>query len=507
MTFELSSRRWLVSLAGALAVLSVSGSSVRGLQQQSTGPSPAAAAPQRASLDRYCVGCHNDRAKTGGLALDTLDVEHVGESAEAWEKVVRKLRGRMMPPPGRPRPDEATYESLVSYLETSLDRSAAAHPNPGRTDTFRRLNRTEYQNAIRDLLALDVDVSALLPKDDVSHGFDNVGVGELSPTLLERYLAAAQKVSRLAVGSSAPSPASHVVVLPADLTQEDHVDGLPFGTRGGALVRHTFPLDGAYEIQIRLSRDRNENVEGLSEPSQLEITLDGNRLQLFTIKPNRNQSGAYYADEAVDKDLKVRVPVPAGPHELGVTFPRKTSALPETERQPYQAHFNMDRHPRIQPAVYSVSIAGPFDAAGSADTPSRQRLFVCRPPSQGASAAAEAACAKTIVSTLARRAYRRPVTASDLEAPLEFYQAARSAGGFDAGIEMAVRAILASTEFLFRIERDPRERRARHRLSRQRSGARLAPVLLPVEQHSGRGTARPGHRRDSCTSRRCWNTR
>jgi hypothetical protein len=444
--------RWLMSVAGALAVLSVSGSAVRGLPQQSPGSLPASVAPQRASLDRYCVSCHNDTARTAGLALDKLDLEHVGENAEAWEKVVRKLRGRMMPPPGRPRPDEAMYESMVSFLETSLDRSAAVHPNPGRTDTFRRLNRTEYQNAIRDLLALDVDVSGLLPKDDVSHGFDNVGVGELSPTLLERYLAAAQKVSRLAVGSSAPSPASHVVVLPADLTQEDHVDGLPFGTRGGTLVRHTFPLDGAYEIQIRLSRDRNENVEGLTEPHQLEITLDGNRLQLFTIKPNRNQSGAYYADEAVDKDLKVRVPVVAGPHELGVTFPRKTSALPETERQPYQAHFNMDRHPRIQPAVYSVSIAGPFDAAGSADTPSRRRLFVCRP----SSAAAEDACARTIVSTLARHAYRRPVTASDLEAPLEFYRAARSEGGFDAGIEMAVRAILASTEFLFRIERDPR---------------------------------------------------
>ena len=182
-----------------------------------------------------------------------------------------------MPPPGRPRPDEATYDSVVSYLETSLDRAAAAHPNPGRTDTFRRLNRTEYQNAIRDLLALDVDVSALLPKDDVSHGFDNVGVGELSPTLLERYLAAAQKVSRLAVGSPLPSPASHVVVLPADLTQEDHIDGLPFGTRGGTVVRYTFPLDGEYDIQVRLSRDRNENVEGLTEPHQMELSLDGKR--------------------------------------------------------------------------------------------------------------------------------------------------------------------------------------------------------------------------------------
>jgi Protein of unknown function (DUF1592)/Protein of unknown function (DUF1588)/Protein of unknown function (DUF1585)/Protein of unknown function (DUF1587)/Protein of unknown function (DUF1595)/Planctomycete cytochrome C len=441
--------RTLYLVLSLLAVLSVSGSAITGLQPQPPSVSP------RASLDRFCVGCHNDTVKTAGLALDTLDLEHVGVNAEAWEQVVRKLRGRMMPPPGRPRPDEATYESIVSYLETSLDRSAAVRPNPGRTDTFRRLNRTEYQNAIRDLLALDVDVSALLPKDDVSHGFDNVGVGELSPTLLERYLTAAQKVSRLAVGSSAPSPASHVVVLPADLTQEDHVDGLPFGTRGGTLVHHTFPLDGAYEIQVRLSRDRNENVEGLSESHQLEITLDGNRLQLFTIKPNRNQSGAYYADEAVDRNLMVRVPVQAGPHELAVTFPRKTSALPETERQPYQAHFNMDRHPRIQPAVYSISIAGPFDAAGSADTPSRRRVFVCR-PDRGASPSAEAACARTIVSTLARRAYRRPVTAADLEAPLQFYKAARSEGDFDAGIEMAVRAILASTEFLFRIERDPR---------------------------------------------------
>jgi hypothetical protein len=461
-------RRWLVGLCGGLTVLSVTGSAARGLQQPSTDSLPLSVSGQRATLDRYCVGCHNDRIKTAGLALDTLDVAHAGENAEAWEKVVRKLRGRMMPPLGRPRPDEATYNSLAAYLETSLDRSAAVHPDPGRADTFHRLNRTEYQNAIRDLLALDVDVSALLPKDDVSHGFDNVGAGELSPTLLERYLAAAQKVSRLAVGSPVPSPASHVVVLPADLTQEDHVDGLPFGTRGGTLVRHTFPLDGAYEIQIRLARDRNENVEGLTEPHQMELTLDGNRVQLFTVKPNRNQSGGYYADEAVDKDLKIRVPIHAGPHELGVTFPRKTFALPETERQPLKAHFNMDRHPRIQPAVYSVSVTGPFDAGGAADTPSRRRLFVCQPSGSGrpapvearatsrASSSAEQTCARTILSTLARRAYRRPVTDADLQGPLAFYKDARAEGGFDAGIEMALRAILASPEFLFRIERDPR---------------------------------------------------
>jgi len=445
--------RWLRGLAGRLALLSASAGALGagGPQQPSTGSLPRSVSPERAILDQYCVGCHNDKARTAGLALDTIDPGRVGEHTEAWEKVVRKLRGRMMPPPGRPRPDQTTYDSLVSSLERSLDRAAAARPNPGRTDTFRRLNRSEYQNAIRDLLALEVDVSSLLPKDDVSHGFDNVGGGELSPTLLERYLSAAQKVSRLAVGSPLPSPASHLVVLPADLTQEDHFDGLPFGTRGGTAVRHIFPLDGAYEIQIRLSRDRNENVEGLTEPHQVELTLDGTRVQLFTVKPNRNPSGGYYADEAVDKDLKIRVPVAAGPHELGVTFPRRTFALPETERQPHKAHFNMDRHPRIQPAVYSVSITGPFEARGAAALPSRRRIFVCRP----SRASEEADCAKTILSTLARRAYRRPVTDADLQAPLAFYKEARAEAGFDDGIEMALRAILASTEFLFRIERDP----------------------------------------------------
>ncbi|HZM61089.1 MAG TPA: DUF1592 domain-containing protein [Vicinamibacterales bacterium] len=414
--------------------------------------SQTARPPVRAALDRYCVGCHNSRAKAGGLALDALDAADVAGDAVAWEKVVRKLRGRMMPPAGVPRPDEATYDAIVSDLESSLDRAAAARPNPGRTDTFHRLNRTEYHNAIRDILALDVDVSALLPKDDASHGFDNVSNGELSPTLIERYLAAAQKVSRAAVGSPLSSPASHVVVLPSDLTQEDHIEGLPLGSRGGAVVRHTFPLDGTYEIQIRLSRDRNENVEGLTDPQEVELTLDGTRVQVFPVKPNRNQSGAYYADEAVDRHLKVRMPVTAGPHEVGVTFLRRTFALEETDRQPALAHFNMDRHPRVQIALYSVSITGPFEASAATDTPSRRRIFVCTP----ATVAAEDGCAKRIVSTLARRAFRRAVTDADLEAPLRFYKEARAEGGFEAGIEMAVRAVLASTEFLLRIERDPR---------------------------------------------------
>ena len=363
----------------------------------------SASSPDRATLDRYCVSCHNSRAKAGGLALDTADVTRVGADPATWEKVVRKVRGRMMPPAGMPRPDEATYDSLASHLEIALDRAATARPNPGRTDTFRRLSRVEYQNAIRDILALDIDVSSLLPRDDASHGFDNVSNGELSPTLLERYLAAAQKVSRAAVGGPLPSPASHVVVLPADLTQEDHLEGLPLGTRGGTVFTYTFPQHAVYEFQIRLARDRNENVEGLSEPQQIELSVDGSVAQTFTVKPNRNQSGAYYADEAVDKDLKFRIGVGAGPHDVAVTFPRKTFALEETERQPSLAHFNMDRHPRVQIALYSVSITGPFQLGDVMETPSRRRLFVCGPGSgfgirDSDFRATEDACAKRIVS-------------------------------------------------------------------------------------------------------------
>ena len=378
-------KRWTACLAASVACLVASVTLRAGGPQQ---PPPAllvTASPLRATLDRYCVTCHNAGVTAGGLVLAGLDVARPASDAATWEKVVRKLRGRMMPPAGVPRPDEATYNALVSDLESSLDATAALHPNPGRTDTFRRLSRVEYQNAIRDILDLEVDVSALLPKDDASHGFDNVANGALSPTLLERYLAAAQKVSRAAVGGPLPSPASHVVILPSDLTQEDHLDGLPLGTRGGTAVQYNFPLDGSYEIQIRLSRDRNENVEGLTEPQQVELTLDRQRVQVFGVKPNRNQSGIYYADEAVDKDLHTRIHVSAGPHEVGVVFPRKTFALEETERQPSVAHFNMDRHPRVQIALYSVSIAGPFDAGTVSDTPSRRRLFVCQPGTNAAS--------------------------------------------------------------------------------------------------------------------------
>ncbi len=413
------------------------------------------AAPPVALIDEYCLSCHDEDHKKGGLALDTIAAHDVARHPDVWEKVVRKLRARQMPPIGKERPDDATYDAVVSALETVLDRTAAANPNPGRTATIRRLTRTEYQNAVHDLLALDVDAAALLPADQSSYGFDNVTVGDLSPTLLDRYVAAAEKISRLAIGSPTRTPGGDTIRIPADLTQEDHIDGLPIGTRGGAAVRYTFPQDGEYEFTIRLTRDRDEHVEGLSEPHDLELLLDRERVQLFTVKPPVREAGVADGDQPshdkVDRHLTIRVPVRAGSQVLGVAFLKKPSVLLETPRQPYQTHFNSYRHPRIQPALYSISIVGPYAAKGPGDTPSRRRIFVSRP----ASPHQEDRSARRILAALMRRTYRRPVTEDDLQGPFGLYRKARAEQGFEAGIEMALSAVLVSPEFLFRVERDP----------------------------------------------------
>jgi Protein of unknown function (DUF1592)/Protein of unknown function (DUF1588)/Protein of unknown function (DUF1585)/Protein of unknown function (DUF1587)/Protein of unknown function (DUF1595)/Cytochrome C oxidase, cbb3-type, subunit III len=405
-----------------------------------------APATPKAFIDRYCAGCHSNKTKAGGLSLESLNPENPAAAPEAWEKVVRKLRVRYMPPAGLPRPDEGTYDAVVARLEAALDAGAAGKPNPGRTDTFRRLNRTEYRNAVRDLLGIEVDVSSLLPKDDSSHGFDNITVGELSPTLLDRYLAAARKITRLALGLPDRSPGGDVLLVAPDLTQENHLDELPFGTRGGQAISYNFVADGEYEIQLRLTRDRNEHIEGLTEPHQAEISIDGARVALLQVKPPRQQD-----HQNADRDLHVRAHVNAGPHVVAAAFLAKSSALPETDRQPYQSRFNMDRHPRIQPALYSIAITGPFDGKGAGDTPSRRRILVCRP----AAAADEEPCAKAIFSELARRAYRRPVKDAEVAALLRFYKDGRSGGSFEDGVEEGLRALLTSPGFLFRIERDP----------------------------------------------------
>ena len=404
-------------------------------------------APVKAAVGRYCLDCHDGDVTKGNLDLGKILSDDLQTHSVEWERVVRKLAARQMPPTGKDRPAEKEFEHLVATLGSSLDQLAAKKPNPGRTDTFHRLNRTEYRNAIRDLLDLEIDAATLLPKDDASHGFDNLTGGDLSPTLLNRYISAAEKISRLAVGSPISRPNGDTYRLKPDLTQEEPVANLPLGTRGGTLIRHTFPRDGEYEIQIRLTRDRNEMVEGLHETHELEVLLDRNTAARFQVSPPKGNRDY----ETVDAHLKARVPVKAGLHEVGVTFIKNSSSLVETQRDPYQARYNMHRHPRLSPAIYQVSVTGPYASQEAGETASRRKLFVCYPknPSE------ETACAERIVSAFVRRAYRRPVVAADWAKPLKFYHEAKEAGGFEAGIGSALSAVLVSPEFLFRIERDP----------------------------------------------------
>ena len=398
-------------------------------------------------IKKYCYDCHDSVMEKGGLDLESIEGKDIGAHSEIWEKVVRKMNGRQMPPIGKKRPDEATYNETMAELSAALDAAAAKNPNPGRTETFRRLNRTEYQNAIRDLLDVHIDAAALLPKDEASHGFDNVTVSGLSPTLLDRYITAAQKISRLAIGAARKEPGGDTYRIPADVTQEAHVEGLPIGTRGGTLIRHTFPQDAEYEFQIRLARDRNEEIEGLNGKYELEVLIDGKRIELFTVAPPKVRADY----ESVDGKLKIRVPVTAGLHEVGVTFIDDSSSLLERKRQPYAAAFNMHRHPRIRPAIYQVSINGPYNAKGPGDTPSRRRILIAKPQD----ASEEDACAEKILSNLMRYAFRRPINQEDLDQPMAFFREAREEDGFEAGIESALSLILINPEFLFRIEEDP----------------------------------------------------
>lgn len=470
---------WLALSAGAPQALMG-----HGPQQPSTS-ALSAISPHRTLLNRYCVTCHNQKLKTANLMLETLDLANVGANSEVWEKVVRKIRAGMMPPIGRPRPDRSTSDELASWLEGELDRAAAQNPNPGGLDAMRRLNRTEYRNTIRDLLDLDVDVAELLPADDSSSGFDNVSLGGLDPGRLEAYLSAARKVSRLAVGTRAGSPVAEiVVVLPSDFRQDDHIEGLPFGTRGGAAVRHNFPVDAEYSIQLTLGRDflqlGAQDVAGLTEPHELVLTIDGKPVHQFNVSPiqapvtgapdaagpvtagpdasgpadsTREPRRARGKQKDADADLIVRLPVKAGPRVIGAAFISKGAKLVEQIRQPFmKLHITQGEDERTQPVLYSVTVIGPFEATGvsRSETPSRRRIFTCHPTST----ANELRCAKSILSALARRAYRRPVTEADLKVLLNFYEQGRDAG-FEAGIEMALRRLLVHPEFLFRVEREP----------------------------------------------------
>jgi hypothetical protein len=398
-----------ISIIGLGIVLGLLASDVHAVfPSQSTAGNVAPSAEQ-ALLNRYCVTCHNQRAKTAGLALDTMDFERVGEHAMVWERVVRKIRTGMMPPSGAARPERAVLDAFASELETRLDRAAALSPNPG-THALSRLNRTEYGNAVRDLLALDVDVAVLLPGDESSHGFDNIADAlGISPTLMQGYLSAAAKISRLAVGDRAMAPSQTTYRAPAGLVQDRHIDGLPLGTRGGMLVQHTFPLDAEYEF----------NVSGSI------FTVDGVRIDASNLR-------------------NFRLPVKAGPHTLGVAI---------VDRQRPAGVDDLWNVFSVAGAAPTVTINGPLDADSTGETPSRRRIFVCYPTS--AETDVEASCARQILQTLARRAFRRPVLDSEVERLMVFYRQGRQTGNFETGIERALAGVLVAPAFVLRTEEEP----------------------------------------------------
>ena len=447
---------WILCAALIAARVGLSAQATSAPASQVSNPESRIPDPgSKSTIDQYCVTCHSARLKSGDLVLENADVAHVANNVDLWEKVVRKLRAGVMPPQGARRPDDATMHALIASLETSLDQAAEARPNPGRP-LLHRLNRAEYKNAIRDLLALDVDVATLLPPDDSAYGFDNISdVLGVSPSLQERYLTAAGKISRLAVGDRSMRPGSDTYRVPQDLSQNQHIEGLPLGTVGGLQVRHTFPLDAEYEFRTQLYRTNLNIVRGLQYPSEFEISIDGRQVHHVTIGGNDDLAAMFDkptdTGDAVELRMRVRVPVKAGPHEVTVTF-IENMALKDTVRlQPFLRssadNFDWAGRPHIQ----TFTVTGPFTADGTGDTASRREIFTCHPTSPRR----ERDCATQILSRLARRAYRQPVSKAELEPILGFYDAARKKGTFENGIQRGLERILASPRFAFRVEHDP----------------------------------------------------
>ncbi len=434
------------------------------------------AGAQQAVLDQYCITCHNQRLKTGGLELDKLSLQHVGPDAETWEKIVRKLRAGMMPPAGAKRPDRATLDALAGSVENALDLAAAEHPNPGRVP-LHRMNRVEYANAIRDLLAVDVDAPTLLPADDSSNGFDNIAdVLGVSPALMERYVSAAAKISRLAVGDRNTAPLDVTYTIKGDLSQNVTLEGQPLGTRGGTIVRHNFPLDGEYLIKLSLTKLSFGQVFGEgAEGQELEVTLNGERVKLYMLeevpmffmraKPGEAPPPPQPLSDPNEERVKMtpnihlefRIKVKAGPQTIGVAFLDPSyEANEDLVHRPMSStkdvNIGMQYGYTTAPHLARVDVTGPYNPTGSGDTPSRRKIFVCEPKSQSD----EIPCARQILTNLTRRAFRRAPTDSDLEPLLSFYQKERNAAGnFESGIEMALRRILADPEFVFRFEPPP----------------------------------------------------
>ena len=447
-----------------LAVVFSVGGAPQSFAQTPESARETSLASHRAVLNQYCVACHNDSRRQAGVTLQSIDTDRVGrveEEVEVWEKVVRKLRARAMPPPGRPRPDDTVYEAVATSLESALDVAAAHAPNPGRPP-IHRLNRVEYRNAIHDLLALEIDERALLPPDESGYGFDNIAdVLSLSPVLLDRYMVAAEKISRLALGSLSIRPATETYTVPYTMWQDGRMsEDLPFGSRGGLAVKHHFPLDGEYEIALSLQRAYGNHIRGLQEANDVEVRLDRKRITQFTVggdgerAPWDGVSRPTLYEQTADADLSVRVGVKAGTRLVTAAFLEKR-AVAEGELDPHPSVSSLayarDRNAPM--ALGSIEISGPYEGQVPDETPSRRRVFVCDVAGLGEQEAAD--CAEEVLSTLARRAFRRPVEQADLDPLMALYRAGRAEGGFDAGIEFALRGILIDPEFLFRIERDP----------------------------------------------------
>ena len=429
--------------------------------------------PARELVTTYCVTCHNDRLKTGDLTLEHADTNQVFTSAETWEKVVVKLRSRSMPPAGSRRPDSATYDAVAGWLETELDRAAATHVNPGRPAELHRLNRTEYANAIRDLTGIEIDAASMLPPDQQAHGFDtNADALLMAPALLDRYLNAAARIARLAIGDPTIPPAfERYTAVKGNSNEQTYLwqtdrlsEDFPLGSRGGIAVRHYFPVDAEYTLKIRLQRSYQDVIRGLNEANEIEIRVDGVRVGHFKLGGGAElaaQAAADYRDVRPgpitngDDVLQVRVPMKAGLRTVAATILKANDTLPEglgPARIPIWSREG--DNPTVPASISSLLVGGPYDAQPPKDSPSRARIFVCQPPPT-ASNAEETACATRILSTLSRRAYRRPATNEDVQVLLGFYQTARAGRNFDAGIRAALERVLVSPDFLFRIEADP----------------------------------------------------
>ena len=436
-----------------LAVTATASRPEAAAQQPALSPATTA---QRALLDTYCVTCHNQRAKTAGLTLDTADIANIPASAEVWEKVIRKVRGGMMPPVGMPRPDQASLDGLVSHLETAIDKATLASPTL-RGPILHRLNRAEYGNAIREVLALDFDVASLLPADEEAFGFDNIAdVQSVSPALMDRYLSAAWKISSVAVGSPKILASLEIFRVRGDTSQHDQIEGLPIGTRGGILIQHYFPVDGEYVLSPRLYRNTVDNIRGLEREYDLEITVDGVRVHLARFGGAADERESYARPAAAGDELEARFRIrrafTAGPHTIGVAFLKKSSATTLDLLQP----FGRERVDPITPVGITeldrVTLEGPFNVTAPGDSPSRRRIFACRPAAESEALP----CATRILRTLARRAYRGTLAEAETNRLVTFYARERAKGGdFDSGVEAALTYLLVSPQFLFRIERDP----------------------------------------------------